>query len=111
MAAPKIRPTREQWNARAIVLATDSHADGTARHVGENAHGAQLYRIPSSSHDGVYLVSVWPLGDVLCCCTAGSYERPCKHAGAALLAERQRQEAMRTRQDEPLRWWAHGGSW
>ena len=110
MAAPRIR-TRDEWQARAITLAADAHASGTARHIGTNEHGAQLYRVPSSSHDGVYLVSVWPHGAALCCCTAGSYERPCKHAGAAILAERARQEATNTTQNEPLRSFAHGLSW
>lgn len=101
-----------EWNARAIALAEKAHATGTAHHIGENSSGAQLYRVPSWSHDGaIYLVSVWRCGDVLCCCTAGNYSRPCKHAGAALHAERQRKEALRSTTDEGLRTWAHGGAW
>lgn len=112
MSTAKAAGSRLEWNARAIVLAEQSHADGTARHIGTNDDGAQLYRVPSWSHDGaVYVVTVWPRGSVTCCCTAGSYGRACKHAGAALHAERQRQAAMTSRTDEGLRTFAHGGAW
>ena len=107
--AARIR-TRAEWNARALELAEAKHTTGTARHIGTNEDGAHLYRVPSWSHDGaVYVGSVWPAGAVLCCCTSASYSRPCKHAGAALHAERQREAAMTTPQDEPARWYAHGG--
>ena len=110
MAAPKII-TRQEWNVRALELAEERHMTGTARWIGTNDVGAQLYRVPSWSHDGaVYLVSVWPHGDVLCCCTAAAYSRPCKHAGAALHAERQRTETS-TGPSEQWSWWLAGGEW
>jgi hypothetical protein len=100
-------------DARSIVLAQERHLDGTARHIGTNSIGGQLYQVRSQTSDAVYVVTVYPrINDVACCCTAGSYNRACVHAGAALLADRQRQACEGTDyRDAKWRSWLNGGEW
>src|SRR5260221_2788394 len=104
MAAPKIQPTRAEWEARAVELAAAKHLIGTARRRGSGQF-AEFFIVPSGDRRGQH--EVWldrASGDPRCDCVAASYWRPCSHAGAVLHAERQRRDAMRcssTRSDEP----------
>lgn len=101
------------WEARAITLAAEKHLSGTARHIGENTAGGRLWKVRSQSSDSYHVVTFFPATrGIVCDCIAGSYGRPCAHAGAAILAEKQREEAMRpSRHDEAWSWWIHGGAW
>jgi hypothetical protein len=103
---------RDAWQQRALALADGRHLFGTPRQVGTNAHGAAIWQVPSRSSDGTYyIVKVWPVGDVGCSCTAGSYARPCAHAGAVIKAEAQREAVQAATQDEGMRYWLNGGEW
>jgi hypothetical protein len=106
--------TRSTWQRRAQELAVETQLAHRARYLGQGTHHEELWQVPSKVGDGsTYVVRVWPhsLG-VVCGCTAGTYGRPCGHAGAALLAERQKQVAERgSEADTALRWWLHGGEW
>lgn len=101
--------TRVEWIARCLDLAQERHTIGTPRHVGQNVHGAQLWQVPSRTHDGCYLVTAWPHRSFSCCCTAGSYAQPCCHVGAVLHAEEQRTET--SEHSEAWSWWMAGGEW
>ncbi|HEV2460716.1 MAG TPA: hypothetical protein VGS80_20370 [Ktedonobacterales bacterium] len=104
--------TRGEWEARAIVLAEDAHLVHRARYLGQGVQGASLWQVPSKASDGVYVVHIWQHAGATCNCTAGSYGRACGHAGAAILAERQKHEAERASgQSEAWRYWLNGGSW
>src|SRR5579859_2412863 len=98
MAAPKII-TRAEWNAHALEMADRRHVTGTARSIGACEYG-HVYRVPSRSSAGSYDVLTREDGRVECPCTAGSYGRPCVHAGAALHAEERRQQAISSANDE-----------
>jgi hypothetical protein len=113
MASVSVAAKRAQWEARAICLASEHHLTGCARHIGRaDKSGAHLYEVPSWTHDGCYVVRVWPTtGDLLCSCMAGTYGKPCGHSGAVLLAERQRVQAETSAgQSEAWRYWLNGGS-
>lgn len=105
--------TQLEWEARAIVLAEEHHLTGCARHIGETGTGARLWKVRSqSSADGFHVVTFWEqTRGIVCDCVAGSYGRPCSHAGAALHGERQRERAMSSRTDEAMRSWMNGGAW
>ncbi len=102
---------REAWQHRALALADDRHLSGTPRRIGRNDVGATIYQVPSRSHDGAYVVTYWPAGDITCGCTAGSYGRPCGHVGAVIRAEAQRTVAECGSADEGMRYWLNGGEW
>ncbi|HEX9414820.1 MAG TPA: hypothetical protein VF916_15045 [Ktedonobacterales bacterium] len=113
MAAPKIQPTRAEWEARALELAAAKHLTGTARRRGVGQF-ADVFTVPSG--DRCQTHEVWldhASGKLRCDCVAASYGRPCSHAGAVLHAERQRRDAMRCSNSsgEPLSWWLRGGEW
>jgi hypothetical protein len=102
-----------EWEARAIVLAEDSHLVHRARYLGQGIYGESLWQVPSKSSDGgCYVVHIWQHAGATCNCTAGSYARACGHAGAAILAERQKHQAERASgQSEAWRYWLNGGEW
>lgn len=111
MATAQAIQTRGEWNARAEVLAEQKGARGTARYLHECADGrGHVWRVPSRSDTGSYDVVAWGDGRIECPCTAGTYGRPCCHAGAVLHAER-----MRTRDtsegNTAWDWWMAGGEW
>jgi hypothetical protein len=115
-AAPKTTmqtmQTRAAWIAHCVQLAEDRHSIGAARYIGTTDAGDHLYRIPSRTHDGCYLVTVYPSGTMLCGCQAGVFRKPCSHVGAVLKAEEQRVAAEReTGQSEAWSWWLAGGEW
>lgn len=110
-ASVDTRQRRQQWEARAIALAERKHTLHTARHIGINNLGAQLYQVPSRRHDGCHLVTVAMRGQaVVCDCAAGNWGKSCAHAGAAIIAERQRTR-VETGPSEAWAWWMNGGEW
>lgn len=111
MATAQVMTRGERWEARALALAWDRHLIGTPRYVGKTDSGAHLWRVPSRTHDGCYLVTAWPRGSYTCCCTAGSYGRPCGHAGAVVRAELQRQAAMAQADTDAMKSWRRGFDW
>ena len=108
MAAPKII-TRQEWNVRALELAHEKHLIGTPSYHHECEYG-HVWRVPSRSGKGSYDVLARHDGRVECPCVAGSYGRPCSHAGATVAAEKMRQEA-RDGPSDAWSWWLAGGEW
>ena|SRR5258706_14159392 len=110
MAAPKIN-TRGEWEARALALAVAKHLIGTVRRRGAGQF-AEVFTVPSGDRRGEH--DVWLShgsdGFPRCDCVAGSYRRPCGHAGAVLHADCQRRDALQG-SDEALKWWLRGGEW
>ena len=98
------------WQTKALQLAEERHTIGTPRYIGTNDYGAQLWQVPSRTHDGCYVVTAWEDGTYTCGCTAGSYARPCCHVGASIKAEEQR-TAVSTGPSEAWRYWLNGGEW
>lgn len=118
MAAAKTRQqtrpaSRDEWNARALELAEAHHLTGRARWIGTGLVDEALYQVPSRSAEGsCHVVHIYPrTGQVTCTCLASVWGKPCSHVGSALHAQRQKEEAERTPQNEPLRSFAHGLSW
>lgn len=105
--------TRVEWEARAVALADQHHLIHRAHYMGQGLVEEALYQVPSRTHDGsVHIVRLYSVtGRVSCTCHAGTYGKACSHVGAALVADRQRQEALRTPQDDAMRWFCHGGDW
>jgi hypothetical protein len=111
--ASRTSDTQALRQARSIVLAEQAHLTGRARFIGRGTSGEALWEVPSKTVDGgVYLVKVWPLTGITSCnCTAGSFHQACGHAGAAILADRQRRQALAYTHDDPFGWWRAGGEW
>ncbi|HEV2460941.1 MAG TPA: hypothetical protein VGS80_21525 [Ktedonobacterales bacterium] len=105
---------KARWEARAITLAEEHHLTGRTRYLGVGVHGESLWEVPSVTTGSVYMARVWPVTmGAVCSCLAMSFgHRACGHAGAAILAERQKQAAERgSESDTAVRWLAHGGPW
>lgn len=98
--------------ARAIELAEQHHLTGTARYIGQTDAGAELWTVPSRSHDGHYIVRSWPeIERHTCSCTAGSYGRACGHVGAVMHAEEQRVRATQQSSSSVMDSWVKGWEW
>jgi hypothetical protein len=109
MAAAKGQD-RQAWEARAIALADERHTIGTPRYIGSSDPGVELWQAPSRAHGGCYVVRVWRAIDAITCsCTAATFGRPCCHAGAVLVAQRQRETS--AGRSEAWRSWINGGEW
>jgi hypothetical protein len=108
-------PTRDAWEARALELAEAQHLTGTARLLAENSLRS-FYGVRKSGPVGEYVVRVDRIGGQVrglpsCGCMAGQHDKPCKHAGAALHAEAQRERAISKPDTDPLASWRRGGEW
>ena|SRR5258708_37031009 len=114
-AAKAARPTRDEWEARAIELAEAQHLTGTARLLAENELRA-FYGVRKSGPVGEYVVRVDLMRDggvvrVSCDCLAGMRRRACKHVGAVLHALQQRERAISQPDTDPLASWRRGCDW
>lgn len=112
--AQQTRPTRGEWEARAVELATSAHLTGTARQLaGNELH--TFYGVRRSGPVGEHVVRVYRIGDpaqrVSCDCMAGTHGKPCRHVGAVLHALRSRERAIRQADSDPLANWRRGGEW
>jgi hypothetical protein len=101
------------YEARSITLADQHHLIHRARYIGQGIVDEPIYQVPSRSAEGsVHVVHLYQhTGRTSCTCYAGNFGKACSHVGAALVADRQRQEALRTPQDDAMRWYCHGGDW
>jgi hypothetical protein len=106
--------SQSEWEARAISLAEQHHLVHRARYIGQGIVDEPLYQVPSRSQDGsCHVVRLYTAtGRVACSCHASLWGKACGHCGSAILAERMRQEALRTPQDEPMRSFCNNvGNW
>jgi hypothetical protein len=112
--AQQTRPTRGEWEARALELAEAQHLTGTARVLAENSLHA-IYAVRRSSVTGEYLIHVLRIAGevhrVSCDCVAGEHGKACKHAGAVLHALGQRERAISQADMDPLASWRRGLDW
>jgi hypothetical protein len=95
MAAPAIT-SREAWDVRAQQLCDAANLKYTARYDGEHpAHAdIEVYLVPSRDRSGEHEVTFdQHTGRIRCDCIAGSYGRPCCHAGTVLYYLAQRAQA------------------
>lgn len=117
------------WRQRAIELAWETGWQCQATYSGHsargNGHGSEVYAVPSSQRGHLtYRVTFTPDphaitihdGRYVCECVAALHDRPCRHAGAALLLAQARAEALESieaARAERMSWaWAthHGGN-
>lgn len=132
VAVPVLTPPLAQdaaWRERAIELAWQTGWQCQATYSGHsargNGHGSEVYAVPSSRLGHLdYRVTFTPAphaitihdGRYVCECIAALHERPCRHAGAALLlaqARAETAESIEAARNERMSWaWAthHGGS-
>jgi hypothetical protein len=97
MVVPLLTPPMAQsaaWRARAVALAWQNDWQAQATYSGHSARGLDWYAVPSSQHGHAsYRVTFTPDmgamtvadGRYVCSCIAASHDRPCRHAGAALI--------------------------
>lgn len=103
--------TRHEWQARALELASAHHLSGTARldHTGKSG---EVYRVPSHDRTRTYDVLTRHDGTIACPCKAGSFGRPCGHAGAVIYYRHQRAKATTKRNgDMTWFWFLQTGEW
>lgn len=101
VVVPVVEPQTPAWRERAVALAWETGWQCQATYSGHSARGVEVYAVPSSRHGhGVYRVTFTPDphaitihdGRYICSCIAASHDRPCRHAGAALLLAQGRAE-------------------
>lgn len=87
------------WRHRARELARERNLTHTARYEVLTVDNRELFSVPTCSRYGSEHVVRHDreTGELLCDCTAGSYQRPCAHAGAVLGWLDARAEAERPR--------------
>lgn len=94
------------WLARSLALAEAAHLTHQARwltpHEGPLNDGEE-FAVPSVSHAGIAHKVVYHQHTYVCDCPAGSYGRPCKHAGSVLTWTWQYREATRPQSDQERR--------
>lgn len=95
-----VSPVGDEWRGRAVELAQRHGWSREAIYLGRSARGIERYRVASQRHaDTAYVVTHQAMlggGQQFwrCECPQGAWQRPCTHAGAAILLAAYRSEVI-----------------